>query len=329
MQYRKLGTTDIEVSTVAMGCWAIVGDGTWGEQDRSDSLATIEAALDAGINFFDTAEGYGAGESEAMLGEVLSNRRDQVVIATKVSRSHLAAEDLQEACEASLKRLRTDYIDLYQIHWPSREVPIAETMQALERLKSQGKIRAIGVSNFGPQDLADLLAVGRCETNQLAYNLLFRAIEFEIQPKCVENDIGILCYSPIAQGLLTGKFSSADEVPEGRARTRHFSKNRPQTRHGEDGCEAETFEAIRKIRRISQQIGEPMGRVALAWLLHQPAVVSVLAGARRPEQVRENARAAQLKLSPDVLRQLSEATEPVKAKLGPNPDMWQSEPRMR
>ncbi|NOZ26428.1 MAG: aldo/keto reductase, partial [Chloroflexi bacterium] len=227
------------------------------------------------------------------------------------------------------RRLNTDYIDLYQIHWPSREVPIEETMEALERLREQGKIRAIGVSNFGPQDMADLLAVGRCETNQLPYSLLWRAIEYEIVPQCLEHEIGLLCYSPLVHGLLTGKFSSPDEVPEGRARTRHFSRDRPLTRHGEEGCEEETFAAIERIRRICEGIGQPMAKVALAWLLYQPGVVSVLAGARHPGQVVENASAADLKLSPDVVRALTEATETLKAALGPNPDMWLSESRMR
>jgi len=329
MEYRKLGRTDISVSTIALGCWALAGGPTWGPQDEADSIATVHTALEVGINFFDTAEAYGDGLSEEILGKALAGRRHEVVIATKLRTSSAAAQDVIKACEGSLKRLRTDYIDLYQIHWPNRSVPFSETMEALERLREQGKIRAIGVCNFGVQDLSDLLSVGRCETNQLAYSLLFRAIEYGIQQKCVENDIGILCYSPLAQGLLTGKFSSPDEVPEGRARTRHFSKDRPQTRHGEDGCEAETFEAIARIRAICDRIGQPMAQVSLAWLLYQPGVVSVLAGARRPEQVRQNAAAGSLKLSEEVVKELSEATEHLKQRLGPNADMWQSDSRMR
>ncbi|MCD6289730.1 MAG: aldo/keto reductase [Anaerolineae bacterium] len=329
MEYRKLGRTDIDVSVIAMGCWAIAGGSTWGPQDKEDAIATIHAALDVGVNFFDTAEGYGDGYSEKLLGEALAGRRHEAVIATKVSSGHLSRDQVQAACERSLRRLGTDYIDLYQIHWPSRTIPLDETMEALEQLQEQGKIRAIGVSNFGVQDLSECLSVGRCETDQLPYSLLWRAIEYEIKPKCEENGIGILCYSPLVQGLLTGKFASADDVPEGRARTRHFSKNRPLTRHGEEGCEEETFAAIERIRQISEEIGQPMARVALAWLLHQSGVVSVLAGARHPEQIRENARAADLKLSSDVLTALTEATEELKQKLGPNPDMWQSESRFR
>jgi aryl-alcohol dehydrogenase-like predicted oxidoreductase len=264
-----------------------------------------------------------------VLGRALAGRRHEAVIATKVSRSNLSDREIRRACERSLERLQTDYIDLYQIHWPSRTVPLEETMGALEKLRDQGQVRAIGICNFGVGDLADLLAVKRVETNQLPYSLLWRAIEYEIKPICVDEDMGILCYSPLAQGLLTGKFSSPDEVPEGRARTRHFSSNRPQARHGEAGCENETFAAIEEIRRIASEIGEPMAKVALAWLLRQPGVTSVIAGARTPEQIRKNAQAGDLVLSPDVIKGLSEATDELKHKLGSNPDPWQSKTRFR
>ena len=180
----------------------------------------------------------------------------------------------------------------------------------------------------GVKDLSGLLA-HRCPiSNQLAYNLLFRAIEFEIAPLCRENQIGITPYSSLAQGLLTGKFASADDVPEGRARTRHFSCDRPQARHGEPGAEVETFEAIARIRRISDDAGIPMNRLALAWLLAQPGVTSVIAGARNADQARANALAADMQLSDDTLAALTASTDPLKHKLGPNPDMWSREPRI-
>lgn len=323
MQYRNLGRTDIRVSTVAMGCWAIVGDATWGDQDEQEALDTIRAAVDAGINFFDTAEGYGNGYSEQLVGRALAGQRDQAIIATKVSPHNLAPAELRVACERSLKNLNSDYIDLYQIHWPSREVPFEDSMAELEKLRDEGKIRAIGVSNFGVQDQPAMLAAGRFESNQLPYSLLWRAIEHGIQAQCVAEGISILPYSPLQQGLLTGKFASADEVPEGRARTRHFATTRPQARHGEPGAEAETFAAIDTLRAISQEISKPMNHIALAWLLYQPAVTSVLAGARTVDQVLDNAAAADLKLSDDVLRRLDEATAPLKARMGANVDMWQ------
>lgn len=329
MQYRELGKSDISVSAVAMGCWVLAGDSTWGPQDADKSIATVHAALDAGMNFFDTAEGYGGGDSESILGRALAGRRHEAVIATKVSRSNLSPDAVQQACERSLRRLQTDYVDLYQIHWPSRTVPLEETIEALKRLREQGKVRALGVSNFGLNDLSDLLALGWFESNQLPYNLLWRAIEYEIQPKCVDTGIGILCYSSLAQGLLTGKFSSPDEVPEGRARTRHFSKDRPQVRHGEAGCEAEVFAAIEKIRHVGKEIGRPMSELAVAWLLHQSGVTSVIAGARRPDQIRQTAQAADLTLSLDTIDKLTKATDEIKHIMGSNPDMWQSESRLR
>jgi len=329
MKYRTLGKTDIAVSVVALGCWALIGDSTWGPQDEADSLATVGAALDAGINFFDTAEGYGDGASEVILGRALAGRRHQAIIATKVSSSHLSAAEVQRACERSLQRLGTDYLDLYQIHWPSRTVALDETLEALERLREQGKVRAVGVCNFGVEDLAALLKAGRAETNQLPYSLLWRAIEYEIRPRCIEAGLGILCYSPLAQGLLTGKFTLPDQVPEGRARTRLFAGSRPQARHGAPGCEAETFAAIERIHRLCDEIGQPMAAMSLAWLLHQPGVTSVIAGARRPDQIRQTAQAAGLELAPETIARLTAATEELKHMLGPNPDMWQSESRFR
>jgi myo-inositol catabolism protein IolS len=329
VEYCTLGKTELSVSVIAMGCWALAGDATWGPQEEAASIATVHAALDAGVNLFDTAEGYGGGDSESVLGRALVGRRDRAVVATKVSRANLSAHEIQQACENSLRRLQTDYIDLYQAHWPSRSVPLAETVEALERLRQQGKARAVGVCNFGVGDLSDLLEIGGTETNQLPYSLLWRAIEYDIRQACVDAGIGILCYSTLAQGLLTGKFSSADQVPEGRARIRLFSSDRPQARHGEPGCETVLFAALDRIRAICDEIGQPMATVALAWLLQQPGVTSVLAGARRPDQIQQTAQAANLTLSPDVVERLAHATEEVKLTMGPNPDMWQSTSRFR
>ena len=204
MRYRELGRTGKQVSVIAMGCWSFSGGATWGDQEDRDSIAAVHAALDAGINFFDTAEGYGRGKSEEVLGEALVGRRDEAVLATKVSRNNLAPEQVPLSCEASLRRLRTDHIDLYQIHWPSREVPFEETAEALQKLVEQGKIGAIGVSNFGVIDLPQFVDVCRVESNQLPYSLIWRAIEFGIVDACQAAGAGILCYSPLAQGLLTG-----------------------------------------------------------------------------------------------------------------------------
>ena len=328
MKYRKLGRTDMEVSVVCQGCWSLIGDDTWGEQDRNDSVAAIHASLDAGVNFFDTAEGYGRGESEELLARALGDRRKDVIIATKVGARTYDRETVAEHCERSLRRLDTDVIDLYQIHWPRKDMDMTEALGAMEALKRAGKVRAVGVSNFGRSFLTESLDVGRVEGNQLAYSLLWRGVEHDVQPICTTNDIGILCYSPLCQGLLTGKFRSADDVPEGRARTRLFSNDRPNARHGESGCEGAVFRALDDIREICDGIGRPMAHVALAWLLAQRAVTSVIAGARNARQAGENAAAAEVTLSDDVVRRLSEATDPVKKHTGTNADMWQSDSRM-
>ncbi len=329
MRYAHLPGTDWNVSVIAMGCWALAGDQTWGPQDEAESIATIHAALDAGINFFDTAELYGAGLAEEVLGKALYGQREKVFIASKFNWENARYEKVILSCEASLRRLRSDVIDLYQIHWANWEVPFEETWSALEELKRQGKIRAIGVCNFGVKDLSAILSLGKPVTNQLPYGLLFRAIEYDILPLCREKHIGVLCYSPLTIGLLTGKYKAPDEVPPGRARTRHFSCSRPLTRHGEPGCEAETFAAIREIEKVAEQLGLTVVQLALAWLLAQQGVTSVVNGMRRPSQARENAAVADLTLSPEVVEQLRKITDPVKEKLGPNPDMWEGSARSR
>jgi len=327
---RTLGKTGIRVSPVAMGCWAIVGDATWGPQDEREAVAAIHAALDAGVTFFDTAEGYGAGYSEQLLGKALRGRRDRAVIGSKVSPNHAGTyADLLHRCELSLANLGTDCIDVYHLHWPNRTVPVAEVLAGLVRLREAGKIRAVAVSNFGRQDLTDLLTCGRCEVNQLPYNLLWRAIEFEIAPLCRAHHISITCYCPIAQGLLSGKFRTAADVPDGRARTRHFAGTRAQARHGEPGAETLTFATFARISELAAEAGLPMAQVALAWLLSRPGVASVLVGARNAAQMAANAQAMHVRLSPALLTALDAATEDLKVRFGTNPDMWQSSSRYR
>ena len=329
MRFAKLGRSEIEVSQVCLGLWNISADATWGPQEERDSIGAIEAALDEGINFFDTAEAYGDGYSEEVLGKALGARRNEVVIGTKASPGHHGRDGLVCACEGSLERLKRDYIDLYMLHWPDRNVAFEETMDAMARLVDQGRVRLSGVSNFGAQDLCEILKSSRVESNQLAYNLLFRAVEFEILPVCIEHDVSLTCYSSLAQGLLTGKFACADDVPAGRARTRHFAGSRPQSRTEEGGAEKETFEAAGHVRRMADEVGVPTSQLALAWLLAQRGVTSVIAGARNAGQARANAAAAELDLSDEVVEELSRATSALKATLGPNPDMWERESRIR
>lgn len=329
MEYRQLGTTDMQVSVIALGCWPFAGGQYWGDQDDAASVATVHAALAAGINFFDTAEGYEDGYSERILGRGLEGRRSEAIVATKVSASNLRPDDVLVACERSLRNLRMDYVDLYQIHWPNHDVPLSETVGALERLREAGKTRAIGVSNFGVRDLSDVLALAHVETDQLPYSLLWRVIEREIQPLCVERGVGIICYSSLAQGLLTGRYRDAGDVPDGLTQSRWYSSERPLAAHGEPGVETEVFASLESLRSLASEAGISMATVALAWVKAQPAVTSFLVGARNPEELEWNLPVSDTTLSEDLLTQLGAATEPVKAKLGNNADMWVVPSRMR
>lgn len=322
MEYRQLGKSDLYVSTLCVGCWAFAGE-SWGEQPEADSIATVHAALDSGVNFFDSAEGYGAGTSEEVLGKALAGRRNKAVVATKVSPNNALPATLRDHLEASLRRLQTDYVDLYLIHWPLSGHPIAPTLALLDDLKREGKIRAIGLSNFGPQNLAEVLETGiQVDANQCGYNLISRAVEYEVLPICRANGIGLTTYMPLMQGILAGKWATVDDIPEFRRRTRHFSGDRPGTRHGSPGAEAELLAALDELRAVAAELGQPMADVALAWIAAQAGVASVIAGARRPDQVERNARGVGLKLDAAAIARLNAASDPIKRKLGPNIDMW-------
>ena len=300
-----------------------------GDQDDDESIRTVHAALDAGINFFDTAEAYEEGRSERVLGLGLEGRRQEAVIATKVGPDRLTAEGVASACEQSLVNFRTDYIDLYQIHWPNHDIPIETTWRALEDLLRVGKVRALGVANFAVGDLSALIEVGLPEIDQLPFSLLWRTVEFEILEWCRQREIGLICYSPLAQGLLTGRYATANEVPDGLARTRWYSSARPGVRHDEPGCEAAVFDAIAGIREVSRQLGTAMATVALAWVKQQEGVTSFLVGARNPQELERNLPALSLELDAETTAELERLTQPVKDAIGPNPDMWMSTSRMR
>eukprot|EP01051_Picozoa_sp_SAG22_P003945 SAG22_NODE_202_length_15324_cov_7.802627_7_plen_356_part_00 len=296
---RKLGSSGLEVPVIALGCFAFGGDhatgvhlspemaklhaGVWGDQDDEDTYATVKAALDAGVNFFDNAEMYGDGYAEEVLGRALRKSgyaRDQYIIATKVCETYLAPDQIEARIDASLKRMQLDYIDLYQLHWHSRaalrtekyperpleaEIPLKDTLLKLAEMQKAGKIRHIGVCNFGVKDLTEALATGvPIVSNQICYNLLWRGIEPEVVPLCTKENIAILPWSPMGQALLADKFKAADDVPPGRARSRLFSSARPQQRHGEPGLEKETFMCIDKIRIVSKGLEQPMANVVCA-----------------------------------------------------------------
>lgn len=320
----------LPVSPLALGTWALAGDKFWGTQAEQDSIATIHAALDAGVTLIDTAPLYGDGLSEQVVGQALRDRRDRALIATKISEADMTPEKTVTSCEASLRRLQTDCIDLLQIHWLGSGEQLEDVIATMEKLRDAGKVRALGVCNFGPQSLARLRTAGHgWITNQLPYNLIWRAIEFEIAGTCQRDGLGILCYSPLQQGLLTGRFRTPEDVPVGRHRTRHFRADRPMSRHGGSGCEALTFATLDRIRTVAARLGQPMADVALAWLLHRPGVSSVIFGARTPQQVTENVAASRLRLDAATMDELDRGTAELKTALGRSADLWAGESRIR
>lgn len=324
MNFHTFPGSDFSVSQLCFGCWGVASDFHWGDRVEDESVKAMLTAIDAGVNFFDTAPVYGDGASEQLLGKVFSENglRDQLVIASKIRPDQMRPGEVQTSCEASLKRLQTDRIDIFQTHWTDREVPLEDTWAAMLELQEQGKVRHIAVCNAGVEDLGKILPVRKPLTNQLPYNLLWRMIETAILPKCVENKIGVLVYSPLMHGMLADNYKTAAEVPDGRARSRHFTTERPLARHGESGCEEETFAALDGIRAVCQDLGRSMADVALAWTIQQTGVVSVIAGARNDRQLLENVKTLENPIPPDAIAQLNSATDALLAALGPNPDMW-------
>lgn len=307
MEKRKLGRSDLEVSVLTFGCWQAGGGSSWTDTSDDDSLAAMRAALESGINFFDTAEGYNGGHSETVLGQFLKEANGEALVATKVGAHNLAPEKLKTACEKSLERLGVEAIDLYQIHWPagtwgSPLVPIADSMGALEELKSAGKIRAIGVSNFSQSQIAEALNFGRVDSLQPPYSLFFApyaqdgTVEF-----CAQNEIAVIPYSPMAQGLVTGKFNKDNRPTDNRAGNVLFK----------DPTFELALEAVEKLRPLASEKGCTTAHLALAWLLAQNGVTSPIVGARTPQQISETARAAEVKLSGEEIARISQIAQPV------------------
>jgi aryl-alcohol dehydrogenase-like predicted oxidoreductase len=318
MEKRKLGKSHVQITPILMGTWQ-AGKKMWVGIEDADSIKTIRAAFEAGITTIDTAEVYGEGHSERIVAEALSDVREQVQYATKVFANHLKYQQVIEACEGSLKNLKTDYIDLYQIHWPSGAfnseiVPIEETMKALNLLKEQGKIRAIGVSNFSREQIAEAAKYGRIDSVQPPYSLFWRQIEKDLTPYCIENQISILAYSSLAQGLLTGKFArdTKFDPADNRAKNKLFQ--------GENFERAQ--QALDKLRPIAEKHDATLAQLALAWLIAQPQA-NAIAGARYPQQAKDNALAAEVKLSAAELAEIDAIGRIVTDHLDESTVMWE------
>jgi len=330
-----------------MGCWGFGGGEYWGPDNQSDTNAVVTAAVGAGINFFDTAEAYNEGRSETALGLAICGiPRDGLIVASKISPAHCYPEQVEQYCDASLKRLGTDYLDLYMIHWPIHphsirhftteesvinHPPLLEdTLGSLEELKQKGRIREIGISNFSRVRMLDIPGMTTIAANELPYNLLCRGVEFDALPACVENGVGVIGYMTLLQGILAGAWPSLADVPPWQRRTRHFSAaGSPLSRHGEEGFEREMDQALAGIGLIARDAGLSMATVATRWALAQPGLSSALVGARNIKKLEENIRAARGVLEPEILERLNGATEDLKEKMGPHFDYYESKERDR
>jgi len=327
----KLGRTGPEVSRVIFGAWAI-GGWMWGGTDDEKAVEAIRKGIDCGITTIDTAPVYGFGRSERVVGEAIRGRRDQVQIATKCGlrwdrsdgMGHFTSTDIDgktyrvcrtlkkdallEEIDQSLERLGVDYVDLYQCHWPDPSTPLAETMEALNRVREEGKARAIGVSNFTPEMIAECLKHGPVASDQPPYDMLNRGIESELLPYCAENGVGVIVYSPLHQGLLTGAVTMERTFAEGDQRNdKPWFQPRNRRR---------VLEFLEKVKPIAKRHGRTLAQVAVNWCLCQRGISAAIVGARTAGQAEENAGSAGWRLEKDELAQvrgwLEELGGPVK-----------------
>lgn len=314
---RRIGRSDVSASAVGLGTWAI-GGWMWGGTDEQVSIRAIEASIDAGISLIDTAPAYGLGRSEEIVGKAIKGKRDKVVIATKCGLNwhsgkgnhffdqdgkpvhrYLGADGIANELEQSLRRLGTDYIDLYITHWQDPTTPIAETMATLEKLKASGKIRAIGASNVSAEDLEQYVAAGQIDAIQERYSMIDKEIEQTLLPITRRNDIATLSYSSLALGLLTGAIDPAREFTGDDQR-----KDNPRFSAANRQKVANLKQAIAP---ITEQHKASMAQIVIAWTLAQPGITFALCGARNAEQALDNARAGEITLGADELTIIDKA----------------------
>ncbi len=305
MQTRKLGNSDLHITPIGFGAWAIGGGGwafAWGAQDDADSVACIREAIDLGINWIDTAAVYGLGHSEEVVAQALEGVTNRPLVFTKCGRvwdeqrqigKRLTAASIRAECEASLKRLKLDVIDLYQIHWPEPPEDIDEGWQTMVKLKEQGKVRWIGVSNFSGEQMAQIAKFGPITSLQPPYSLVRPEVEASILPHCLSHNIGVIAYSPMANGLLTGAMT----------RERHATLPADDWRKEKNPQFQEpkftrNLALVEVLKGIATAHGRTPGEAAIAWVLRHPAITGAIVGARKPGQLKELVGAAEWRLTP-------------------------------
>ncbi|GAB7387156.1 aldo/keto reductase family protein [Bacillaceae bacterium] len=312
MKYRRLGKTGLKVSEISLGSWLTYA----GYVEKEAAVKTIHKAYELGINFFDTANVYMRGEAEKVVGEALKAfPRESYVLATKVfwpmgegpNDRGLSRKHIMEQCHASLRRLGTDYVDVYYCHRYDPETPLEETLRALDDLVRQGKVLYVGVSEWSAAQiaealhLADKMLLDRIVVNQPVYNMFNRYIEDEVIPLCSRHGVGQVVFSPLAQGVLTGKYKSVDEAPAGSRAADPESRKFVQRY-----LTPENLAKVEQLAKIAREMNVSLAQLALAWVLRQPIVASALIGASRPEQVEENVKAVDISLSEDTLQGIEE-----------------------
>ena len=307
LQKVRFGGTDLEITPIGFGAWAIGGTGwggAWGHQDDDEAVGAIRRAVELGMNWIDTAAVYGLGHSEELVARALKDVSDRPYVFTKCSQvwdesgnisNNLKKDSVKRECEESLSRLQAEAIDLYQIHWPRPDEDIEEDWEAMAELKEEGKVRHIGVSNFDVEQMERIRDIAPVETLQPPYNMLKRGIEDEILPYCQENDIGVIAYSPMRSGLLTGKMSPerVANLPADDWRRNSSDFQEPRL--------SRNLELVSLLEEIGVEHGRSPGEVAIAWTLRHPAVTAAIVGGRRPDQVDGIIGAAELRLSDDEL----------------------------
>jgi aryl-alcohol dehydrogenase-like predicted oxidoreductase len=312
MHTRHLGNSDLEITPIGIGAWAMGGGDwafSWGRQEDKESIAAIQVALDAGVNWIDTAAVYGLGHSEEVVGKAIEGRAHRPYVFTKCSLvwndqreigHSLKAVSVRRELEASLRRLRVDVIDLYQIHWPDPESEMEEGWQTLAQLQKEGKVRYIGVSNFNVAQMKRLERIAPITSLQPNYNIVTRDIEKDVLPFCREQHIGVIVYSPMKSGLLTGKMTRE------RIASLPADDFRPRTASFKEPLLSRNLGMVEVLRGIGERHGRTPGEVAIAWTLRDPVVTGAIVGLRSPEQATQIVRSAEFRLSPDEILEIEQ-----------------------
>ena len=315
METTQFGRTGIEVSRICIGCWQAAG---WATSDDERFVATARHALDSGLNFLDTAVGYGRGHSEELVAKAVEGRRDSVVIATKFSHPSSRPAGVRKAFEEACRRMKTDHIDIFQQHWPPKDIPLADTIGALEELKKEGKIRAIGVSNWMEPEWGEIDDPSRVDSLQPNHSLLWRSAESNVLPMCRKHNIAVITYSSLCQGILAGKFKSPDEAPQ---------DSRASNRRLKPGDWPQVQEVLAALQEVAAKYEKTMAQTAIRWLLDQPGITAAIVGASRPDQVDRNLGALGWSLDPADWQRLADVSWPLSKGLQPHDTLWNWHPR--